>query len=664
MSNPTFPRINGQIRTTLRWYDSEVKKNANQRECIEEMEACPYKLLTPPDSLLPFQLTRLNSVEAITSWGIYDSEGSLVYDLTADLDLINIRRFTTYDYLTYSGEVISELMDEGSYHSRIVTGGTTYFSEDFFVPCPTYNTNALTDPPFDGGLQSEANADAIWVLLSWARQVYQVKNTAGAPTDPLLENEGYQVINTAENLLYTYTGGSWVSSTPSASTGWYDYDSGNWYRFQGGVWEGLVNDPITVDENGICFDGVSFPGTGPTISTDIGSLTCTEVVARMEFTVEGMTQGQLNISMEGYGGLAITEDGTHSFQTYIANGYLWHFTPSLNFDGCVTSAKVYCPAAMEDCFTKLSWTNCGNVGNTYYPDDFVQAFYLPGNAPRPVPQPEEDIESQEQEDGSVTPVFKRKNIRWTQHIGEVPWYVADALSDAVLHDTVTLNVPNETGSGSFFAATLINPSILVEQDKEVSECMFKVTLTFEVDNTAVACCDTFDAPCLVKCVDAFGFDDETPLENDQYYVFRNQPRFAYYTGDAFQPYDVCTSGLANIVDELGSVLYTAYWEVNTFAWVEVAVNTLDDLNAGDPCTMDLRWTVAEGYRGILQFTEDPEVDPFEDVADDAFDLSADEWSQNATPWETIVLRGFIRLRVYVNECTLGYSRIIEFDCEV
>lgn len=654
MASPTFSQRDGEVKTALRIYSSEARKNRYRSECEEAWAACPYKLLTPQDSLLPFQFYRPTTSAAIDSWTVYDTDGNEVLDFDSDtIALLIVKRFSGFDAVTYDGDALGEILDAGMYYFTIVTGGVTYWSEDFYVSCSPDGEDIVTDPTFSGGVDEAATwhwGDAS-TTTTYERLISDVDAGSGPPTDPSLEVTDSRVITIADNRLWVWDGASWIMTAPGSGTYWLDAVTGNWYRFLAGAWVGVAagSAPVQVTEGtSICWDGTT---NHAPLNIVVNGL---EVNYRVEFTVTGRTQGTVGVYADDVN-LAASSNGTFSFSQYLANGSNISIVPDEDFDGCITSVHAYEQAGLDACHMKLSWTNCGRVGNLYYPG-LTNQFYLPLDTIMPRGETLIKVESEEDEQGDEQEVSRRKEVTYSVFLGVVPWYVADALSEMCLHETVRLHYPDGTSDALF------HPRVEMDRNEAFNRCLVPCTLKFHLFDSSVACCEEFDAPCLTSCVDADGFEDDT-LENGQSYLLNNSPRYAVATsGSLGTPVD-CTSGLANIADH-GTVLYTVLWDVNSEVWAPIATNTLATAETVDAeCVVTLRWTVADGYSGILQYWSADEVW----VDDPDWILSADEWSSNTEQRTAPIDQhedNLLRLKVMCpnGQTVLGYSEEVTYAC--
>jgi len=139
-----FDEILGEIKNPFRWYDSIYKMNRYRKHCQEE---CEYKLITPFDRLLPFQLPRDSSFDVITSWVIKDMDGNTVFE--PDLDLLTIIKFTNKDYVIYNSEPIGFPLECGYYTSEISDGTNTWYSEIFWAIGGSEGEDIVNDPEFE-----------------------------------------------------------------------------------------------------------------------------------------------------------------------------------------------------------------------------------------------------------------------------------------------------------------------------------------------------------------------------------------------------------------------------------------------------------------------------------------------------------------------------------
>ena len=679
MPAPSITRFNGQIKTPWRGgYTSLAQLTENSRECEAEMDGCVYQLIWKDDNLMSFQFIRPFTMTLVTAWELYNPDGTLYRDLTPEVDKLtyfatNLASGAAVQYVSYLGTPLDELLDPGTYYMRITTGGVTYYWEPIKIVCKTFGQNLFPDDAFADGLATIDNpasaVDFIWSIGSgWAQFLNDTKNTAGAPTDPALEFEGSAVANFGDGLIYRYISGSWVSGAPPASNGWYDYSTGDWYQTNGSAWSGMAFDPLTLGVGGACWRGTA----DVPITLEVGSLGCVESVMRFTFAVSGMTTGSLIVTISDTAEtITITENGEFSFTSYIGNGYLLELTPSGGFDGCVTSAAAACASDISDCFIRLDWSNCGNIGNTYLAGGFTNSMYFDQRVFPVRPEVKTTVRTQQRADGSLAPTSRTRETRWQMGPFMAPWYVADALADANMYDHVEIR---PIGGG---ADVLSNVEVTVENEEDFAECWKTVTITFENERAAVACCDDFAPPCKEPCTDAGGFTDfHTPVEGTPY-LLAGSSEFAIYNGAGFDTPILCTSGLANIMTEedLAVLDRTVYFDLNTGVWTDIAIiGTVTPTPDGDGgCTLNVLAVIPSGYSAVLQYMDTPDGAW---ITDENYNLTAAEWGSNTvqrvTPADQDPVNA-MRLMVYIDgigsdgrpqsgRCIIGYSTAFSYEC--
>lgn len=653
MASPTFSQLNGEVKTTLRIYDSEAKKYKYRIECKDENAACTYKLLTPQDSFLPFQFYRPTSVLGITSWKVYDLSGNEVLSFDSDtMDLLSIRRYVQFDSITYNGQALGETLESGFYYFVIVTAGESYYSEDFYVACSPDGEDAVTEPMFESGVSdtedwnfgdASQNTDYTHLLVF----------TIGGSGPPVAAASSYtdqSVASFGDNKLWISDGSSWIETAVSNGTKWVT-ESGQWYLFSAGAWSGVAGaKPVTITAGeSVCWDGSTGNNTPIFIAVN-GE----ELNYRIEFVVTNYVSGSVAV-YAGDGpaasGFLASADGTFSFTQFMANGYTISIVPDEGFQGCISQVHAYKTIGLDNCNMKLSWTNCGRVGNIVYPG-LTNVFYLAADTILPRAESKLFIESEEDENGEKQEVRRRKETTYSLFLGILPPPVVDALTEMCLHETVQLFYPNGESDALFHC------QVDAPRNDAFSKCLAPTTLTFQMFNSAVACCDDFDAPCLTSCVDAEGFTDGD-MDTDNVYLNPNAPEYSIYTGGGLTTPTLCDSGLANITFH-GGFLYTVIWDLTSGTWEKVALNTLAEVTPASvgTCTIVFRFNVYTGYYGVLEYYDGSNWVEWEGMT-----MSASEWASNITEVSLDDGSTTVRLKVKVGDCTIGYSEEVTFSCE-
>lgn len=142
--------IYNELPTAFPWYD---KKEKQQRYRENAAKSCDYRLISPKNALLPFQIkvpypTGSTAAPTIVAWRIHSSSGTII-NVTPNNGLLTIRRYEDGARVFYNGEpmvfqtspgVTPALnLTPGKYYSEIeFNGGRKFYSEVF---CVTENIN-------------------------------------------------------------------------------------------------------------------------------------------------------------------------------------------------------------------------------------------------------------------------------------------------------------------------------------------------------------------------------------------------------------------------------------------------------------------------------------------------------------------------------------------
>jgi hypothetical protein len=146
--------IEAPIKTAFPWYDDIDKQNRYKSNCAS---LCDFKLLTPLNTIPPFEIRTGENLIEVTSWKVYCIDGSLADDITAQATIAGRVVVTTVDgqdYLTYNGtpleggvpSVPALILSCGTYYSVIETNETTYYSELFY--CEDFEDPAFVQSDF------------------------------------------------------------------------------------------------------------------------------------------------------------------------------------------------------------------------------------------------------------------------------------------------------------------------------------------------------------------------------------------------------------------------------------------------------------------------------------------------------------------------------------
>lgn len=117
------------------WYDKKEKQN---RYLEHTGTICDYQLIGPADALLPFEFYKQPVGGVLpTTWEVFEiNSEALVADISANIPFLYRTVRESREYFCYHGEQLVDLaLPAGYFFSKMVfPGGTTFFSEMFYVP--------------------------------------------------------------------------------------------------------------------------------------------------------------------------------------------------------------------------------------------------------------------------------------------------------------------------------------------------------------------------------------------------------------------------------------------------------------------------------------------------------------------------------------------------
>lgn len=129
--SPTL--IKGELRLPFRWYDDVLKQNRYNSYC----KVCDFKLITPCDRFLPFQI-KTDGVFPLTQWIIYDIDGNQVADLSICIaSHLQVVTVDNTDYIVFDGNTSMQNcgfdLECGQYYAMLSDGNSYFYSEVFEV---------------------------------------------------------------------------------------------------------------------------------------------------------------------------------------------------------------------------------------------------------------------------------------------------------------------------------------------------------------------------------------------------------------------------------------------------------------------------------------------------------------------------------------------------
>lgn len=667
---PNFPFVNREVKCAFRWYRQAALRNRNLRRCSDYAEDCNiWAINTPQTKFPPFQIYAgtnvMTGLSTITSWKVYDLAGNEVLDLTSDSGLLRVASFDTFNYLVYDGGVLSQPLpqstDDTLYESVIVTAATTpgdptvgtYYSETFRVMCAGLSDTLLPNTQMDDGYTG-------WTYGDWEGLVVDVETTPGNPSYVATE-VGEQVINLGDDLLYTWSGTAWVSSTPDEDSYWSLADFGSaWHWFSGGEFLSPAEPPIEffgAPDPIACWNGeapvsISYTPSGVTFPA----------VVELNLTAffGGGFTGQLNVVIGGVTVAELIDNGAQYDVTVLLDGSTTiDFVPIGGFNGCLTQFIGTAYADSQDCQYILNYRNCGDLGTQFYSDGWSNTIYLGHEVFIHQPTPNITEETDEANDGSANEVFFRKQNTYNLRLGPVPWWFWDALGDMSGADTITLDDLGRVHGNFDSPDTLLNVNVTGQWGADT--CLAPVVISFSVDDDTVnsGCCDAFEPPCLSPCTTVFGFSDSEEPVDFAYYINRDSNTYSEYLGGGnFGTPIACSStvvtGTEGFLDH--------YWDGTEWVRLGGFEFTYDGIGCPGTTTITVTGYMHPRYNARFQWSEDAitwlDFSP-------QFTFTPEELEEGATVSFTagmaLVARS-IRFVIFGPECDIGYSNVCDFNC--
>lgn len=491
----SYPFLNREVKTTLRWYTNAKLINRNLARCgkidvSDTSKHCDiWALPVPNRTVIPFQIRATAGASVAYSWKINDLLGNEVVDMVANLGDLT---FTSYanpprTIIMLEEALIVDDLDTGKYEMVIVTDQGTYYSETFEVVCRT-TLGLLANSNLSSGTTN-------WGYDQWSNLLTGIFTGAGAPATPGLSTTDRRA-NLTDNLLYTWNGTAWNSSSPANGTYWTTGVGTTWHVILGGGWASAATPPILAipaSPDGLtCWNGTSNPTWAYTPPAD-------ELPGYVQITFFIFKNGGFSGSINVYAGSTLLATITNAengdfqdFTVYMEAGDEIKFVPTSNFDGCLQTTNFQAVSDGTECMFELSWRNCGDLGTVQYEgNEFRNILYLKDTgADLTEPTPVFKLEPETDADGGDVQVRTRKDVDWKLAIAELPWYALDALTEAVNVDDITIRVPYGEGDDQI-------TDLRFTPNWENSKCLAQVEVLFKADEASVgdACCGTFDQMC-------------------------------------------------------------------------------------------------------------------------------------------------------------------------
>lgn len=291
--------------------------------------------------------------------------------------------------------------------------------------------------------------------------------------------------------------------------------------------------------------------------------------------------GSLVITLGGGSPVSIVNptNGAYTVDVTSASGSIIDITMSSPMVGCLEFIQVEAIADDTACNARIRWSNsCQFVGNIFYPEGYINEFFLDVGV-EPI-SPVANIIREYDENGNKEKILRRQRRETTYNleVGQIPWYVADALMEMSLHDNITLELANGLGTG-----TMKYVDVDITWDDFGVQCLASCNISFQLDDATVTdgCCDGDIIPPITLCTERF-CDPELNL------IEAIITDFTYTDAEA-------------IANELSadSAPYTA----PDTAWTEQQLCTTDVIPTGDVIFGFLK-TISDVEKYIFRFTID------------------------------------------------------------
>lgn len=144
-------KIDAGIVQPLKWYDTIEKQNF-RREWVKTGLRNYNVLLTPKNSILPFQVRRYHSLLPITTLDLYDAiTDTFEVDILAKLPApannhIKIYQMGIADNIVFTQTTaFAANLDEGTYYLHLSDGVNNFYSEVFKVMCYAPTTKSVVN---------------------------------------------------------------------------------------------------------------------------------------------------------------------------------------------------------------------------------------------------------------------------------------------------------------------------------------------------------------------------------------------------------------------------------------------------------------------------------------------------------------------------------------
>lgn len=645
------PYINQEVKGAFRWYRSPALRHRSRLKPTEESapEKCIAALAFPFGTILPFQIRCAYGTASVQSWLVKDLSGATVVNLSASIPLLVISDFASPDRGIICMEEVLRLttLPTGEHEMEITTStGEVLYSETFEWMCPKTG-DLLTNSDLSSGFTN-------WSYGQWAGRLSEILAGSGPP--PTSGSADYnQVATLGDNLLWSWNGSTWTSSTPSNGSYWGVDPTIDFLVFSGGGWATPVTMPVIPSDGGMCWQGNA--GVHWAFAVPASPLPS---YLQLRFTVfygGGGIVGSVGLYVGNalVGTYSNAQNGSEQTVTvWVEPGDVVEFIPSSNFTGCIQGTAFNVLDDGTGCMTRMEWWDCGDLGTVAYSignGGFSNILYVrdQGCSSGAIYDPTPNITEEPQTDanGASVQARRRKEVDWKLEMEGMPWHVIDALSEMVVSGSRTIRAPWSGGEDEIMTARL-------ETSWTNKWLTASATLTFTVDEATVAsgCCDLFPRPCPEPCGEAVGIYGIHEPEVGMRYLYINGTIATYCSLECEEPVD--QDGFNEITECAARLATTTDPDYPLMRWdgvqwvIAVGIDSVA-VDEGEPRLVTVTASIPSGYSGQIEASSNGT-----DYVDQGAVYSAAELAGGV---EVLVPEGtqYVRVVALGHDCELGTS---------
>jgi hypothetical protein len=207
--------IHNELKTPFPFYDNISKQYRFREECES---TCKYKLITPNNTVLPFQFKKNHTiVDSILSFEVMNLDDSRAYAFSNNINLLSLINLGGFDYITFKGEALnfaynngqvgSVDMCKGFYYIKITTMTGSYFSEVFYVDGNNWNDPDFVNPYMILEWKDTSDVANIYYQDGYVNRLYideKLEKNESEIEEEGLENDFGDFIPTFQKFIKNY----------------------------------------------------------------------------------------------------------------------------------------------------------------------------------------------------------------------------------------------------------------------------------------------------------------------------------------------------------------------------------------------------------------------------------------------------------------------------